>query len=309
MDKINYHSKLLCIGSDFTMDIASCLRRYGFTYKANPFGTIYNPISVFKLLNIAANSNSIDENLITETNGVWNHYDFHYQLSSTTRNGLMSDLAVAVSQTNSYLKETDFLFVSMGSAFAYRYNNESYVANCHKSNPFLFDKVLLTPEEIVEEYRKVYPAIENIKNVIFVISPILFSGDSIAVNMVSKSVLRLACHMLLDEFPNTRYFPAYEILYHDLRDYRFYHKDLIHPNDIAMEYIFERFVEGYVVKDLHEGIQKANDIIQSLAQLPYNPQSQIFQQHLNEAITQLDQLNLAMDIKHIKEKLSVELLN
>ena len=245
-DKINPNSKILSVGSAFSNVMADKFQEHSFEIKNNPYGNLYNPISVFNALNVSIKNKPVDQQLITETDGVWNHYDFHYQVGANSKEQLLSQLKEQIQKTHESLKKTDFLILTFGSAFVYKTTKtKQVVANCHHTPTNEFNKQLLSPEEIVEGFRGIYQSLNQVKNIILVVSPVMHLQDSLTLNAVSKSVLRLACHMIMSEFPHVKYFPAYEFLTSDLRDYSNYEDDLITPKKEAVDYIFQKFTEAY----------------------------------------------------------------
>jgi len=308
-DKLHYNAKTLLIGSGFSNNMAGNLTRYNFNINSNPYGKIYNPLSIFKLLDISIQNKGINEAYITESEGQWNHFDFHFKKGAETREKLVLNLKSTVEDTHNYLKETDFLIITFGSAFAYR-NNETkqVVANCHKNPKNKFDKELLEPKDIVEGFRKIYHSLNKIGNIILVVSPVMHTGDSITLNEVSKSVLRLACHMIMNEFPYVKYFPAYEFLRSDLRDYRFYSKDLIHLNELAMDYIFGKFAEAYMDEDTNITVTETENILNLLDQSPYNPQSESYQQKLRDALHKLEEMGNHVNMQQLRNELNDRLV-
>ncbi|PIB34595.1 GSCFA family protein [Reichenbachiella sp. 5M10] len=303
-DKIAYKSKILSIGSGFTRTITDPLLKYNFNVLNNPYGTIYNPISIFNLLRMTINNSEVDQSLVTESEGFWSHYDFHPKTKAGTRAELINGLQDKVETTHEYLKNTDYLVITLGSAFVYRLNsNNRIVANCHRVERNEFSKDLLTPQAIVDGFRTVYKSLNNVKNIILVVSPVQHTKDSLTLNAVSKSVLRLACHMIMSEFAYVKYFPAYEFLLSDLRDYRFYQKDLIHPNELATDYIFKKFVESYIHPDIKDDILSIEDLLSDMHHAPYNPQSKEYQKSLKDVMTRIDGLTDKMDLSELLESL------
>lgn len=299
-DKIEYQSRILSLGSGFTRALAEPMAKYNFEILSNPYGTIYNPISLFNLIEKTIQRADIDQGFVTEREGYWNHFDFNPKQNFETRAELINNLQERVDDTHDYLKKTDYLILTLGSAYVYKLNsNKRIVSNCHRADQKLFSKELLTPQAIVESFRKIYQSLNHVKNIILVVSPVQHTKDTLTLNAVSKSVLRLAAHMIVNEFPYVKYFPAYEFLLGDLRGYQFYQKDLIHPNELATDYIFKKFVEGYLHPDIKEDILFIEDILSEMHHAPYNPQSKGYQSSLKEAMKRLDGLTDKMDLSDL----------
>lgn len=246
-DKITNNSNIMSIGSGFSNMLTSKFQDSDFQVSNNPYGNIYNPISVFNAINVSIKNKPVNESLITQTEGMWNHYDFHSQTGASSRDELIKHLNTIIQKTHDSLKKTDFLILTFGSAFVYKTaSTNQVVANCHRTPTNQFNKTLLSPTEIVEGFRGIFQSLNHVKNIILVVSPIMHLQDSLTLNAVSKSVLRLACHMIMSEFPHVKYFPAFEFLTSDLRDYSCYENDLITPTKESMEYIFNKFKEAYI---------------------------------------------------------------
>lgn len=308
-DKINYDSKILSIGSGFSKIFKNHLSKYNFDINNNPFGTIYNPISIFNLIHQTLENKEIDQNYITENDGYWNHFDFHPKVKSGSKAELIDQLQTSVNSSHEYLKETDFLILTLGSAFVYKLtDNQKTVANCHRAARNKFDKQLLSTQEIVDGFRSVYGKLNHVKNIVLVVSPVQHTKDSLTLNAVSKSTLRLACHQIMSEFPYVKYFPAYEFLTSDLRDYRFYQRDLIHPNELAMDYIFKKFVESYLHEDIKNEVLSIEDLLSSMHHEPYNHQSTEYQKSVKKVMTQIDQLSDKMDLSSLLEELKEKIV-
>ncbi|WP_020532097.1 GSCFA domain-containing protein [Flexithrix dorotheae] len=307
-EKIQYNSKILSLGSGFSHHIANHFFKYKFRVNSNPFGTIYNPISIFNLIDMSLGNKSISESLITKNNDVWNHFYFHFKTKASSRNELLENLKREVKKNHEYLKKTDFLILTFGSAYVYKHaKTHRIVANCHKAPAKLFNKELLTTNEIIEGFRKIYHSLNHIRDIILIVSPVMHTKGSITLNAVSKSVLRLACHQIKNEFPHVKYFPAYEFLLDDLRDYRFYEKDLIHPNEMAMDYIFNKFVKAYVDKDDQQYIMQVEEILEAVDHVPYNPQSEEYQSYIKDAIGKIENLGSRIDSSTLLEDLKGKL--
>ncbi|MFY0651100.1 MAG: GSCFA domain-containing protein [Cyclobacteriaceae bacterium] len=303
-DKIKHDSKIMSIGSGFSNEIVRHLESYGFDVNSNPYGTTYNPISIFNLIDITTHNKVVNENLISKSNDQWNHYDFNIQTNAASRKDLREELTQRINNTHDALKKTNYLILTFGSAYVYKLvQNQHVVANCHKSSTTDFKKELLTPQAIVDNFRKVYRQLNNVDNIILLVSPVMHTNDSITLNAVSKSVLRLACHQIMAEFPYVKYFPAYEFLLSDLRDYRFYEKDLIHPSQMAMDYIFGKFVDAYVDEDERKTIARVEDVLADITTSPYNPQSESYQQSISDAQNKLRNLDSKLNLSALIENL------
>ena len=235
---------------------------------SNPFGTVFNPLSIFKLLRQSLDNQLPDADLFVQNQDIWQHYDFHSSLWSNNRNSPIWQ--TALQNTGDFLKNADYLILTFGTAYGYflKDQNLKLVANCHKTPAAQFTKALLDVPRIMDDFEATYDLLK-IKNpnlqIILTVSPVRHTRDTLPLNQVSKSVLRLACHYLQEHFADVPYFPSYELLLDDLRDYRFYKPDLIHPNEVAETYIFEKFAESFFDDDLKTFVAEWAKIRQSLS--------------------------------------------
>ncbi len=304
-NKINHKSKLLSLGSGFSHLIDERFDTYKLDINSNPFGTVYNPISIFNNINIISKNEAPNESFYTETDGNWNHFDFHQKSNLKSKEELKDYLSNTIQKTNEWYKKTDFLILTFGTAYTYKLLPSNHVvANCHKASPKKFEKVLLTPEEIVEGFRRVYQQMNNITDIVLVVSPVMHTRDSITLNAVSKSVLRLACHLIKNEFPHVKYFPAYEFLNSDLREYRYYQRDLIHPTETAIDYLFQKFAEAYFEEEDKKVILAIEKILEKIYLLPYNPQGYKPTGMINDAIKEIKSFNTNINLSKVLDKLN-----
>ena len=265
--KISLSSRVLTLGSCFADVLGQQLKNNKLAVLSNPFGTVFNPLSIFKLLRQSLDNQLPDADLFVQNQDIWQHYDFHSSLWSNDRNS--SIWQTALQNTGDFLKNTDYLILTFGTAYGYflKDQNLKLVANCHKTPAAQFTKALLNVPQMMDDFEDTYHLIKaqnpNLR-VILTVSPVRHTRDTLPLNQVSKSVLRLACHYLQEHFADVPYFPSYELLLDDLRDYRFYKPDLIHPNEVAETYIFEKFAESFFDDDLKTFVAEWAKIRQSL---------------------------------------------
>lgn len=309
--KISLHTPVLTIGSCFAEVMGSRLLENKIPALANPFGTIFNPIAMVKLIKQAIGQDAPDENLYIENQGLWFHYDFHSSLWASSKQDLKEVLLQKLEEVKDWLKKTDFLIFTFGTAFVYRHiASDQIVANCHKIPAKQFQKELLSINEIIESFALILPFLDKKPQIILTVSPVRHTRDTLPLNTVSKSILRVACHQLSESIPNVHYFPAYEILLDDLRDYRFYKSDLIHPNEVAEAYIFEQFSRTYFDLPLQKFIVEWQKIRQALAHRPLQSQSKTHQKFLGNLLQKLVQmppfLDVETEIEWVKKQMAIE---
>ena len=245
--KITAGNKLFFIGSCFADNIGSELKRRGVDCTVNPYGTTYNPMSVCAVLKrILYGEETPDDEILTR-NGMWYSFLHHTLYCAETRGALMERIAADNDILKSKLERSDFLFITLGTAWVYEnVATGKIVNNCHKLPAERFRRYRLNNDEIVDGFSKLITgnAYLQKKDIIFTVSPIRHLKDGMEGNSLSKAILRVAVGELCSKFDNVSYFPAFEIMNDDLRDYRFYDKDMVHPSETAVEYIFEIFTES-----------------------------------------------------------------
>jgi hypothetical protein len=303
--KIGLQSSIITIGSCFSDIVGNELITNKFNTLANPFGTVFNPDSIFKILNQSIFKNDIEPAHFVENDKQWFHYDYHSQNNSQSKKDLKKELATLQNNVLEKIQSADFLIITLGTAFAYQYlATKKYVANCHKMPSQLFRKDLLHVKHICQEFEYFYKNIKAINptlNIILTVSPVRHTKDGIPENQVSKSILRTACHYLCTDFKEVSYFPAYEIMMDELRDYRFYESDLIHPNKQAEKYIFERFSKTYFDEKTQIFLDEWAKIKSDINHRPTNINSEKHQTFLKNILVKLDQISALVNVEKEKE--------
>ncbi len=260
--KISSSTSILTMGSCFADVVGNQLKNSQLDVLVNPFGTLFNPLAMAKVLSLSLKNEAIDTELFLQNNEHWFHYDFHSSFSGKTKEEIGDTIQNGRLQVNEILKSkaqtSNFLLLTFGTAFAYQHlESKKYIANCHKMPSSLFKKELLSVKHICQNFGLLYKQLkaknENL-HIILTVSPVRHTKDGIPENQVSKSILRAACHYLVADYEGVSYFPSYEIMMDDLRDYRFYRADMIHPNEVAEEYIFEKFAQTYFDEELKKFI-------------------------------------------------------
>ena len=272
--KINHQSKIITIGSCFADVLGNQLSDYKFQVLNNPFGTVFNPLAVAKLLDLSLDGKPPHPALYHQNaDKIWLHHDFHSSLWSHNRVDLEEKLKEKQHQVNYFLRNADVLVITLGTAFAYRHRATNVlVGNCHKVPADQFVKELLHLDQINIGLEHLLFKLQSIKRdlrIIMTVSPVRHTKDTLILNQVSKSTLRLVCHRLSEKFRQVEYFPSYEIMVDELRDYRYYKPDLIHPNSVAEDYIFRTFADAFIDKPALDFMREW-DGVQKM--LNHNPQ-------------------------------------
>jgi hypothetical protein len=312
--KITHSSKIITLGSCFAEVLGEQLENYKFQVMSNPFGTVFNPASLVKLVKMSfANDLPPMGHFLMNKDNIYLHHDFHSSFWATDSETLDTMLRKKMADVKQFLVRADVLVITLGSAFAYRsLRTTEYVTNCHKVPSSQFSKELLSLTMVESELVSLIDLLKlhNPKlRILLTVSPVRHTKDTLPLNQVSKSLLRVACHNLENSYEHVSYFPSYEIMIDDLRDYRFYEADLIHPNQSAEEHIFRTFVQAYLNEE-SLGIVNEWEAIQKM--LNHNPQHGPTESHRTMLVNVRDRLaKLAgsMDISKELAEINTELTN
>ncbi len=310
--EINLETQVLSIGSCFSNCMGIRLLENKFKVIANPFGTIFNPLSIFRLLSYAVTGSRPPEETYVSASDVWKNLDFHSEFSATDKNVLEEMISTAISNVGKEFAHLSYLLITPGTAMVYETKKANYlVANCHKLPPDMFyPKRLLEVEEIIGAFEMLKQHIEKLNpniRYIFTVSPVRHLKDTLELNSWSKSVLLLAVKKLAHSYENVEYFPSYEIMMDDLRDYRFYNPDMLHPSSIAEDYIWEKFAECYFRDDTVGFLKKWAKIKEALAHRPFHPESPSHQRFILKTISNLSALDNIVDVAKEMEILNARL--
>ncbi len=243
--KIKHGKGLYFTGSCFSENIGAKLAELKFDVLCNPFGITYNPASILKEIKTIAHPKEIREEFILQDNGTFFHYDFHSRIHAKSKVDLIQIMQSAAEEGFGHIEKGEWVFITLGTAVIYRLiESGKIVGNCHKQASHNFQKDILRVSEVsacVEEIITRLKKINSTIKICFTVSPVKHLRDSAELNARSKSTLIAAIHETIQHHANTFYFPAFEIMNEDLRDYRFYASDMMHPSEQAINYIFEKF--------------------------------------------------------------------
>lgn len=278
--KINYANKLLSVGSCFASTIGERLEKYKFNTLINPNGVLFNPASIAIALRRIIDNKAMLEGDLFFANECWNSWEHHSRFSHTDRPTCLTAINKSISSSSEFIKQADWLFITFGSAFVYKLNSSgAFVGNCHKVPQKEFTKQLLTVAEIVDDYTlllKQLKAINSKLNIVFTVSPVRYIRDGVVENNISKARLIEAVHELVNKNNNSFYFPAYELVMDDLRDYRFYKPDLVHPNEQAIDYVFEKLMNTAFADETKKLFEKIKDIITAQQHRPFQTDTETY---------------------------------
>ncbi len=293
-NSIDYNSKILLLGSCFSENIGDKLNYFKFQTNQNPFGILFHPKAIENLVTNAINKKKyLPEDLIFQ-NERWHCFDAHSSLSSADKNELLANLNSAITATNKKLKEATHVIITLGTSWVYRFiETDAIVANCHKIPQKKFLKKLLSVDEITKSLKTTIALLKSVnKNVhiLFTISPVRHLKDGFTENMQSKSHLITAIHSVINA-NNSSYFPSYEIMMDELRDYRFYAQDMMHPNKTAINYIWERFMETQISDSSKLTMQEIETIQKGISHRPFNKNSEQHQRFLKNLEVKKEKIN------------------
>lgn len=295
---IGYNSELLLMGSCFAENIGDKFEYFKFKNTVNPFGIIFNPVSIMKLVERVVYKNFFKDEDVFFHNDFWRCFEVHSELSNPKKDDLLKQLNDLIESTHQQIIKATHFQITYGTSWVYRYKTSNeIVANCHKVPQKEFEKELLSVENIQNSIQKTIQLVHEINpkcQFIFTVSPVRHIKDGFVENQQSKAHLITALHKVISHHSSTSYFPSYEVMMDELRDYRFYAEDMLHPNQVAIDYIWVKFFENFVSEAVFKTMQEICDIQKALHHKPFNPDSESHQKFLN---------NLESKISKIKEKL------
>ena len=294
-DQLSRTARVLTVGSCFADSIGLRLAANKVETLANPFGTVFQPLALGRLLRAAAGEDVDWQQHLVEARGRWQSYDLHGSIGADSPVELLQAIQELVRRTGEFLRSADVVLITLGTAWAYRLRETGeLVNNCHKQSADLFVRELLTPDEIINGLAETHAYLRRINpklRFVLTVSPVRHLKDTLPMNAVSKSVLRVATHFVSDLLPGVAYFPAYELLLDDLRDYRFYAADMLHPSEIAEDYIWEKFTRTYFDADFGRFRKEWAAVQQSLGHRPLHPGAPEHRQFLENTLGKLEQLS------------------
>ncbi len=302
---ITHQHRLLLIGSCFTENIGEKLRQHKFSVLENPNGILFNPTSVCEALHNYCTNKSIDQNALFHYNEAWHSWQHHSRFSGLQALETIEKINTSTRNAHQYLGQADVLFITLGSAWVYELTNQAInhtlqkvAANNHKAPANWFTKRLLNAAEVIEQFKSTLAQIWQFNpqlKVVFTISPVRHLREGAVENNRSKAVLIQSVHALAELYPEQiYYFPAYELVIDDLRDYRFYAEDLVHPNYYATTYVWEKLIDACIDSQTAILMQAIADIRTAANHKAFNPHSQ---QHAIFVLKYLEKIK-ALQAKH-----------
>lgn len=310
---LSYTNPALFMGSCFTENIGRKLTELKFPVDVNPFGVIYNPWSVKNCLEALICGKEFTKDDLYYFDNQWLSFYHQTSFSHPDPHQCLKTINESIRFSSRFLKTAEFLFITFGTARVFTWKETGQVvSNCHKIPANRFERRMLSPGEITRMFVELIPellAFNQRLKIIFTVSPVRHWKDGAVGNQVSKSTLLVAVHNLMENFPETGYFPAYEIVMDDLRDYRFYAEDMIHLNRTANEYIWRQFKHSFIEKKSHGIISEIEKILEAVAHKPMKPDSESHGKFLHESLSHTLEiqkkypfLDLSREIKYFEAK-------
>ncbi|NNE25799.1 MAG: GSCFA domain-containing protein [Saprospiraceae bacterium] len=307
--QIHYNSNILSIGSCFAENIAHKLTELKYNLLPNPAGICFNPVSILHTIKRSIIGDSLPESEFIESQDLWCHHDFHGSFNHPDKKACMLAVNDSINESHLFLKNVDRVIITLGTAYVYALDNE-IVNNCHKRPQSMFTRRRLNPVEIREALNEAIEILDAFSTrdikYILTLSPVRHLKDGMVENNISKASCLIAMHDVVQSHNHVQYFPAYELLMDDLRDYRFYAKDRIHPSDEAIDYVFHKFQETHL-DEKDKGLRnKVYKLKQALNHKPFNPDSaqyEAFKQDLLTKMSHLEQTHSFMNFS--EEKLNL----
>lgn len=292
--EIRHSDRLMLFGSCFSENIGNRLAENKFVCEVNPFGILYNPLSISSALKQVMNRKVYVKEDLFEAGGVWHSWMHHGSFSSdVSLDDCLQKINIRLKKASDFLATADWLIVTWGTSYVYRYEGD-VVGNCHKCPEKMFVRERLSVEAVCEEWNALLRSIKchfpELK-VMFSVSPIRHAKDGMHGNQLSKATLLLAADELCRRFDNCFYFPSYEILMDELRDYRFYADDMFHPSPLAVQYIWECFCRSYFKENTMDVMKDWDEIQKALRHKPFRPESEAYRKFLSQIMLRIERLN------------------
>ncbi|WP_143960716.1 GSCFA domain-containing protein [Litoribacter populi] len=310
---VSHSHKVLSVGSCFANMLGKKLSERKYQILSNPFGIIFNPVSLFQLLHHSLLGNQLEPSLLLEASGNYMHYQTHSDLRADSKESLNQLIGEKLQRSAEFLKLSKHLFITLGTSYVYEHLvTGQVVANCHKQPASLFKKRMLELEEMNKAFDGFYSSLKEINpeiQIILTVSPVRHIKDGVSENQVSKSLLRVFTHQLTERYQDVNYFPSFELMMDDLRDYRFYQQDLLHPTAMAEDYIWGKFEETFLREDESKLNHMITSIQKDLLHKPFNPSSEAHQKFLNRLLQKIDQLPKNLDFSAEKQQIHNQLTN
>jgi hypothetical protein len=312
---IEHSDGIMTVGSCFADNISEQLKYYRFNILPNPFGVLYNPASIYYSLKLLSKNILFSENDLIQFNEIWHSFYHHGSFSGLDKKKVLSRINNQLEKSREFLKNCHHIFITYGSSYYYIYNkNEHIVSNCHKIPATEFTLDRLSVKQVQEYVAKTVELIQTINfncRIIFTISPVRYLKYGLTGNFQSKAALIMGIDEIIKSNHSCHYFPAYEIVTDDLRDYRFYDSDLVQPNAQALQYIWEIMRKSMLSENCQKILKEIEPVLKARDHRPFSQNSKEHQKFLRKQLDLVNILSKSLphidwqdDIRHFKSKLN-----
>ena len=288
--RLDHSHRVVMFGSCFSEHIAERMRNAGFHVTSNPFGIMFNPASIARNIERLATVRPYSIEDLTLSGERWVSFDFHGDFASRSAELAVESMNRAVESGAQALREAGTVVLTLGTAWVYRHNG-CVVANCHKLPAQMFTRQMMSVEEITELLTQTIEKHLSNKQVVLTVSPVRHIADGLDGNSLSKATLRVAAASVAGRLERVNYFPSFEIMHDDLRDYRFYEADMVHPSAVAVDYIWERWCEWAISPSVSEPMHEAERLWRAAHHRPTDPQSEAHREFCRKMNERIDRLS------------------
>lgn len=290
--RISHKTKMMLFGSCFSENIGTKLKYNKFDVDVNPFGILYNPMSISKCIRRLIDKREFTEADLVQENEIYHSFMHHGIFSYPDKEKCLDNINFRFNKAKHFIDKSDVILITFGTAYVFcLHSNNEIVSNCHKFPASKFNRYRLTIDEIVEEWYNLIDLLRDLNpkvRIVFTVSPIRHFKDGAHDNQISKSILHLAVESLQQKFKDLiDYFPAYEIMMDELRDYRFYNEDMTHPSPMAQEYIWQRFADRYFTDSVKNINKEWTQISKSINHRPLRTDTQSYYKFISKTIESL----------------------
>ncbi|ADX68719.1 GSCFA domain-containing protein [Weeksella virosa] len=306
---IHHKHKIVSIGSCFAQEIGARMSNAKFNIQTNPFGILFHPLAIENALGRIHSRIHYITNEIFEYNNLFFSWDHHSSFSNPSKVECINQINQSIEFYNDFCRNADYFIVTLGTAWVYKIKSmDLIVANCHKLPQREFEKKILSTQEIYQSLQTIMQLILDmapIAKIIFTVSPVRHIKDGLMENHVSKGRLINAVYEIEKQYNELFYFPAYELMMDDLRDYRFYKNDYLHPNELAIDYIWDKFTQTWMQPHTHDLLNDIKKVNQALGHRAFNEQSIQHQSFLYNTIKEMKRLNEKLTENNYKKEIEL----
>lgn len=306
----SYTVQTVLLGSCFAENIGKKLEGNKFKTDLNPFGTLYNPSSIAEAIRMLLQPEQFTGDDLFQHEGIYHSFSHHSRFSSPSETECLANINRRLFSSADTILKAQRMILTFGTAWVYKLKSSGkVVSNCHKLPEKMFDRQRLSTQEIVEDWKPLLLALweqNPALKILFTVSPIRHWKDGAHENQLSKATLLLATDALQKDYPDRiAYFPAYEILMDELRDYRFYADDMLHPSPLAIDYIWQRFIENFLSTDTSAILKEWGDIQKAINHKPFQPDSEAYKRFILQTLLKMERISKKIPSFDIRKEIEI----